>query len=129
MSAGSFGSALPGSLQEQIRLLEECLLLPGVRSNAEELVSLIADDFVEFGSSGLVYNKEQVLEGLIHVPSLGIIMENFQVKQLASNIVLATYRAVKRDDAKLTTMQSLRSSIWRRSDGRWQIVFHQGTMK
>jgi hypothetical protein len=24
-------------------------------------------------------------------------------------------------------MYSLRSSIWRRSEGRWQMIFHQGT--
>ncbi|WP_242966799.1 DUF4440 domain-containing protein [Desulfosporosinus sp. FKA] len=88
---------------------------------------LLADDFVEFGSSGRTYDKIQVVEGLPHSPTVPTVIEDFQVKVLSSYVVLATYRAVKANESREEMRNSLRSSIWRFTDGRWQIVFHQGT--
>jgi hypothetical protein len=42
---------------------------------------------------------------------------------LAPDVVLATYRVV--DETR--KQHTLRSSIWKLKDGRWQMVFHQGT--
>ena len=44
------------------RELEERLLQPDVRSSAEEIAKLLADEFIEFGSSGRVFNKHHVIE-------------------------------------------------------------------
>nr|WP_242876402.1 DUF4440 domain-containing protein [Desulfosporosinus hippei] len=56
-----------------------------------------------------------------------MIIEDFQVKVLATDVVLATYRAVKTNESREEMRNSLRSSIWKFIDGRWQMVFHQGT--
>lgn len=52
---------------------------------------------------------------------------DFQVKLLSPDVVLTTYRVVKLSEKRSETGHSLRSSIWKSIDKRWQMVFHQGT--
>lgn len=111
------------SLVEHIRELEEQLLKPEIRTNAAELDRLLADDFFEYGSSGSVcYKKDCVVEGGISVREM--LLYDFQIHPLAADTVLATYRLEDRTRMR----QSLRSSIWKYIDGRWQMFFHQGTL-
>ncbi len=51
-------------LQKTIYDLETSLLKPEIRSSIKDLDSLLADDFMEFGSSGKVYDKKNILERL-----------------------------------------------------------------
>ena len=44
------------------------LQLPSVRTSREQLDQLLADEFMEFGSSGAVYNKRQVIAELLADP-------------------------------------------------------------
>ncbi|SDH98143.1 DUF4440 domain-containing protein [Desulfosporosinus hippei] len=115
------------SLYQQIYNLEERLLQPEIRGSREEISVLLADDFVEFGVSGRIFDKLQVVEELPHSAAVPMIIEDFQVKVLAPGAVLATYRAVKTSESREEMRNSLRSSIWKFIDGRWQMVFHQGT--
>ncbi|MGH7973143.1 MAG: DUF4440 domain-containing protein [Limisphaerales bacterium] len=55
-------------LQSSIRELEERLMLPRVRNNASVASALLADEFVEVGSSGRVYDKKSVLSALANDP-------------------------------------------------------------
>ncbi|WP_345788555.1 DUF4440 domain-containing protein [Desulfosporosinus hippei] len=82
---------------------------------------------MEFGVSGRTFYKLQVVEELPYSPAVPVIIEDFQVKVLATDVVLATYRAVKTNESREEMRNSLRSSIWKFIDGRWQMVFHQGT--
>ncbi|HBV88664.1 MAG TPA: DUF4440 domain-containing protein [Desulfosporosinus sp.] len=118
---------MESSLYRQINKLEGRLLQPEIRRSREEISMLLADDFVEFGSSGYTYDKLQVIEELPHSPSVPVIIEDFQVKVLSPYVVLATYRTVKTNESREEMRNSLRSSIWKFIDGRWQMVFHQGT--
>lgn len=102
-----------------IRKLELSLLDPIVRQSPEQLNKLIADDFLELGSSGKVYNKQHCLEPDENIRQFAV--KDFDVKELSDGIVLATYKSI--EDGSI----SLRSSIWRRYGDGWQIVFHQGT--
>jgi hypothetical protein len=107
-------------LADEIRLLEEQLLRANVRESADRLDALLADDFVEFGSSGTVYSKAQCVSALLAEPvrrSSTAALNDFRTLELSPHIVLATYRLG----------QSLRSSLWRRESKGWRIVFHQGT--
>lgn len=115
------------SLCAQIYELEARLLQPEIRRSGEELSRLLADDFVEFGSSGGIYDKLQVVEELPHSPAVPVLIEDFQVKVLAPDVVLATFRAVKPNEFRKEMRNTLRCSIWKFLEGRWQIVFHQGT--
>lgn len=115
------------SLQQKFLQLEVRLLQPDVRHSASELATLLADEFVEFGSSGRVYDKLSITEALSNESAVKISVADFKTVLLASDTVLVTYRAVfvKGEGGQIT--HSLRSSIWKLKDNTWQMVFHQGT--
>jgi hypothetical protein len=106
------------SLEAQLREAEARLLLPEVRSSAAALDVVIAPDFVEFGSSGAVYDRRAVVLAMLKEPQPKIpTLTEFRVRALSADVALVTYR----------TSGSVRSSIWRRENEAWRIVFHQGT--
>lgn len=115
------------SILETIRWLEERLLTSEVRSSPVELASLIADDFVEFGMSGHTYDKKDVLADLPQESGVWFRVEEFQVRLLATGVVLATYRSFRHSETEKDAVCSLRSSVWKRESGGWRITFHQGT--
>jgi hypothetical protein len=111
------------SLKEHLCLLEERLLHPGVRKSVKELDILLADDFIEFGSSGRTYNKQQVMDGLANESIVQLTLMDFKANLLAPDVALTTYRVVEHKYMKY----SLHSSIWKLKEDKWQMVFHQGT--
>lgn len=116
------------SLEEQIRQLEERLVNPAVRKSEMELNDLLADEFVEVGSSGKIYDKRQTIQTLLEESGFRAMMTNFKILVLSADCVLLSYRAaisLNTDETK--TVFSLRSSIWKRNGDQWQIIFHQGT--
>jgi hypothetical protein len=108
-------------------LLEECLLKPEIRRSPQDLATLLADDFIEFGSSGQVFDKPQTIAVLQNESTDKLTLIDYQTKVLAANVVLTTYQAVRHSHETEQTTTSLRSSIWKFLSGRWQVVFHQGT--
>lgn len=61
---------------------------------SDDFKELLSNDFVEFGTSGRIYNKEMQLDsvdtkGLAACP---FIIKNFSVQQLAPTIVHTTYQ-------------------------------------
>jgi hypothetical protein len=109
-----------------IRQLEESLLLPNVRCSVNLVSEILADDFVEFGSSGYIFNKKQVIEGLQQEDSRYYSLFDFRTTHLCSDIILVTYCAVKKEISGQNAY-SLRSSVWKLVENRWQMIFHQGT--
>jgi hypothetical protein len=107
-------------LRAQMKALEERLLQREVRSDEASLARLIADDFVEFGASGKVWNKSEVISGLKTEAFVTRLISDVEVRALADDVVLVTYIC-------RSSTTSLRSSIWRREEKRWQMTFHQGT--
>jgi len=115
------------SIREHILALEQRLLDPDVRQSASELEQLLADEFLEFGSSGSIYRKPDVLAMLqLESPQLRTLLE-FHVLSPTPDVVLATYRLTCRASPGAPAMHSLRSSVWRLKQGKWQLLFHQGT--
>jgi hypothetical protein len=112
---------------DHIRALEESLLTPEVRRSSDRLRELLSQDFIEFSASGRVYTRDDILRDLPQGREVEITMERFELRALAADVVLATYRACKRSPGKAGGRYSLRSSIWVRYDGHWRMVFHQGT--
>ena len=115
-------------LTEEIKQLEEQLLQPELRKSSQDLAYLLSDDFIEFGSSGRIFDKARMIDALQHESRDQLSLTDFQIKDLTPDVVLVTYRAARRSEATGQTTCSLRSSIWQSIEGRWQIVFHQGTM-
>ena len=101
-----------------------------VRSSAKKIASLLSSDFIEIGSSGVIYDKKNILEALPKESKNLLVkfsISNFVVKELGYGLALSTFKIEKMlPDGK--HIISLRSSIWRRSGRSWQIIFHQGTL-
>jgi hypothetical protein len=119
-------------LTAEIHALEMRLLEPAVRASSEALAALLAPEFIEFGSSGRVYDRRQVIAALAEeqssdAPPIARAIEDFAVRLLADNVVLATYRVARTMPGASYPEHVLRSSIWRHSAGHWQMSFHQGT--
>ncbi|MHB8544405.1 MAG: nuclear transport factor 2 family protein [Leptospirales bacterium] len=115
------------SLEQHIRRLEEQLLNP-VLSQFESVERLLADDFLEIGASGRIYDKKKVLQELLVKPSAHCSMMDFSMRPLTRDVVLVTYRTMRQEPTQNSPVYSLRSSIWKHIDDRWQMVFHQGTL-
>ncbi|MFN7023436.1 MAG: hypothetical protein ACK4QP_02735 [Pseudorhizobium sp.] len=47
--------------------------------------------------------------------------------RLSHDVVLVTYKSMREPTESQEGRQTLRSSIYRHQDGRWQMIFHQGT--
>lgn len=122
--------AVQRETQLEIRALEERLANPGVGDSAASLAGIFANDFREFGSSGRMFDAATVLGALSGVAQrsnrASISLEAFKVERVAPNVALATYVA-RVAAGPGWKPPSLRSSLWCKRDGRWQIVFHQGT--
>ncbi len=93
-----------------------------MRNSPDAVAALLTDDFIEFGRSGRVYDKLRTIELLSgddneFTPEV----RDFQVRPLSPDVVLVTYRSGRGDHF------ALRSSIWRLSEGKWRMTFHQGT--
>jgi hypothetical protein len=118
---------------ETFKALEESLLRPEIRKSPDRLRALLAEDFVEFGSSGGVHGKEDVIAALVEEAApgdepLSITAHDFALRTIAKDTVLLTYRSVRRLTEKGPERHALRSSLWQSIDGRWQMIFHQGTV-
>ena len=114
-------------LKEKIRVLEELWLQPEVRRNPDQLSELIADDFIEYGASGKVYLKKDIMELFPAAPGTDMEIEEYHARTLSPQVVLLSYKMTSRGKGTAAGTKSERSSIWRLTDGRWQIVFHKGT--
>jgi hypothetical protein len=108
--------------------LEKSLHTFEVRSNAAKIAGLLSPDFFEFGSSGSLWTREDILKKLPTEDGDSKIESiNFKAKALAPEVVLITYISIT-TVAGIKT-QFLRSSVWRKNSDRWQLEFHQGTVK
>ncbi|SNT18465.1 hypothetical protein SAMN05444672_108127 [Bacillus sp. OK838] len=110
------------SLKAHVQQLEEKLLKSEIRTSPEELSSLLKDDFFEFGSSGRIWTKSDCI-GEEGIGAVNMILSDFDMHQLSEDTVLTTYRIFDEGRGEHT----LRSSIWKYANGRWQMFFHQGT--
>lgn len=110
------------NLKEHLQALEEKHTSITVRSDSEKLDEILADDFFEIGSSGYYYTKKDCLDTGVVLTEMTL--HDYEIYPLASDVVLATYYI----QDKTRNRNTLRSSIWKLIDGRWQLHFHQGTI-
>ncbi|CAN7449074.1 DUF4440 domain-containing protein [Neorhizobium sp. LjRoot104] len=115
-------------LADHLLALELALQSREVRGSEQKLRELLAPEFREFGRSGLAYTFDDIVTRLVaETGPNNTSISDFSAEMLSDTIALATYRGTRIDDdgSKLFTN---RSSIWRLdADGRWRMVFHQGT--
>ncbi|MBO0998128.1 DUF4440 domain-containing protein [Bacillus sp. SD075] len=105
-------------LKEHLLQLEEKLLKSEVRTSPKELSLLLKDDFFEFGSSGNIWSKNDFL-GQEGAGTVKMTLSQFDMHLLSEDTVLTTYRIFDEDKVEHT----LRSSIWKYTNGRWRMFF------
>ena len=106
---------------EELYNLETSLLEHSTRTSQDYLNRILSDNFLEFGSSGHIWTKDDVLQSLPHEKPQLFKISNFHAHDLAENLVLLTY------SLNYNNRNTLRSSIWKNHEGTWKIQFHQGT--
>jgi hypothetical protein len=111
------------SVSAQLRVNEEDLLDPVTRRDRRRVEALLDEGFREFGSSGRVWTRQQILDLLSSEDYLAHTIEDFNCEILTSDIAHVTYRVVSAD----RRAESLRSSLWKRTENTWRMRFHQGT--
>lgn len=111
-----------------LKSLEEQLLQPATRRSPEAVAAMLADDFREFGASGRIYTKSEVLAQLAAEPPSAFTLTDFGCQFLSPAMAHVTYCSarVAAYDASAPVC-ALRSSLWVLREGRWQMLFHQGT--
>ena len=111
-------------LVAELKELELSLLNTDTRKS-NLMAAFLSEDFQEFGSSGVIHTKADIITSLQSELPTHISAENFNVRHLSPQTVLLTYQACRHTDPPI---YSLRSSIWRHGPVGWQMLFHQGTV-
>ena len=105
--------------------LEQLLMDPDFRKDRVRAAALLAEEFFEFGSSGRVWTRAEILDPSSASPSAPGV-EDFVVRSIAPELVQATYRTA-RTTPESGQQAALRCSLWIWREDRWQVLFHQGT--
>lgn len=94
-----------------------------IRNDRTKLEELLHQEFFEFGSSGKIWSRQETIEALIsQTDGDEILSENYRLRLLAEELAQLTYVSKRADGSK-----ALRCSLWKREDGSWKMIFHQGT--
>lgn len=113
---------------KKIKDLELELLDPKVRKDKKRLSQLLSEDFMEIASSGVIFNKEDILKNLPKQNNIEWKVSNLKVKEISQNIFLINYKIKKTDIKNNIVTNSIRTSLWKDFNGNWKMVFHQGTL-
>lgn len=96
----------------------------GTSRNA--LLAMTADDFWEIGASGKVYERDFVIANLLErymTPEPhDWTCDEFSLRRLAGDLYHLAYVLTE------PTRKTYRTTLWRREEACWKIVFHQGTV-
>ncbi len=117
-------------IREEILTLENELVKSEVRKSSEKIKELLTDDYVEYCSLGNEYHYKR---GDIFQEQNDNTISNweiidFNIKELSNDCILALYKIIKHNNADEKKKYSLRSSIWKYTNGKWKMFFHQGTL-
>ena len=111
-----------------LSVLECELHTPATRHDHRRLTDLLHPDFLEFGRSGNTYTRADILDRLpAETDHETVHAQDFDAYPLADDIVLLTYKSAHVSADGQLEHHTLRSSLWKRSRSKWQMVFHQGT--
>lgn len=109
---------------QQVIASELALLTPEVRGDSLKVAALLDPDFEEIGASGRLWTRESMMSALVAEPpgeDGAVEASEMRGTQLAPDLILLTYVSASE------LRRARRSSLWRRTEESWQLLFHQGT--
>jgi hypothetical protein len=114
----------------EVIALERALLTREVRSSAAALDALLDPEFTETGASGRRWTRAEILAALPAGAGAGpgppgpdrIADHAMAGRRLAADVVMLTF------ETDHEARRARRVSLWRRSGGRWRVLYHQGTL-
>lgn len=109
---------------ETLQRLEESLWRSETRFNRDYMERILAPNFFEFGRSGKVYSRAEIIAAQSIEIHCTLPLQDFSVHSLSPDVVLVTYISKVFDQE---WEFANRSSIWIKSESGWQLAFHQGT--
>ena len=113
---------------QTLRHLEVELHQAETRRNESRLTELLHPEFEEFGRSGRRYCLAEILAEFSSEKELPeVLAEDFAVAKLDEGLALLTYRSAHASPSGDLERHTLRSSLWVRTTGGWQMRFHQRT--
>jgi hypothetical protein len=110
-----------------LRRLEEELWIAETRFDQAYMSEIFAPDFFEFGRSGRVWSRDQLLIKTGSSIEARLPLEDFAIREISSDVMQITYNSHVTYDGVVE--HARRSSIWSRANTNagWQLRFHQGT--
>ncbi len=109
-------------MNNKILELEKSLFKIEYMNDEMYLNSIIDDDYIEIGKSGMIYDKKIVVEDLLNQKeNRNIEIYNYSCKEINKNIYLVHYITLNNDN------KIYRTSIWKKEDN-YKILFHQASI-
>ena len=117
------------SLFKHIIELEQSLHHSSIRGDIDALRLLIDRDFVEFGYSGRRFTFDSIIEDMQSNEGVHAILwsQEFDAVALCSDLVQLRYKSASIDTDGNMSRYAYRTSLWRRHEQGWKVVFHQAT--
>ncbi len=113
-------------LTEHIKQLELKLLHTNVQNDMSILEALLSSEFEEIDSNGNLATRQAAVEWLKSKDhAIRWQLEEFRIKILSDDLILAIYSAMKLDTVNSMGRGAIRTSIWRQQKDQWQMLFHQ----
>ncbi|HQT90569.1 MAG TPA: DUF4440 domain-containing protein [Candidatus Kryptobacter bacterium] len=109
---------------DELRKLEESLWRTVSRFDQSYMDRVLSPDYFEFGRSGRIYTREEVINLPPQEIKARLPLRDFRVHPLTDDVALVTYIS---EVVSGELLVGNRSSLWVRTPSGWQIVFHQGT--
>jgi hypothetical protein len=111
---------------EELKKREPIFHRPEFGTTRRDFENMTESNFWEVGASGRRYSREYVIDTLVERHSMphndNWVTSGFHCLELAPDTYLLTYTLVQ-DNTRVTR----RATIWRKTQGGWKILYHQGT--
>jgi hypothetical protein len=112
---------------DELRPLEPIFHTPAFGLELADAERRMAPDYWEVGASGRRYSRDFILQSLADTPPIDATTARWRasshaLRALSADTYLLTYSLRQSD--RLTR----RSTVWQKTSGNWQILFHQGTI-
>lgn len=115
-------------LLETLRSLEMALHRPEVRRDRGRLDALLHARYREFGRSGRIYERTEVLAEFSERPQTYTVWsQEYRVESLGEGVALLTYKSAHIGEDGSLGRHTNRSSLWLHTENGWKMLFHQGT--